>query len=171
MKKDIEKIMDEQSTNNLVIGEEVFYCRPDLNDFTASRGILKSIEGENAFIEGVDVAVPVDVLSEIPKPIVPDIKTSAKKWPLEYIVSEAILDLLGFTLTKFDGQYGVAKSKANGGKKVIKFNLEGISVDYSGNKLPENIAVGIYDDWDSRTTFNGYVCNGEDFKKILELTR
>lgn len=152
-------------------GDNVFYCRPDLNDYTASKGVVDRIEGENAFIVGVDVAIPIDCLQlNVPEPL-PDIKPLSKPWPLADIMNIEFLDSIGFKVTKFDGQYGVAKSKKFGGRTIIKYNLEGYSCGYGGDKLPENIVVGITTDWDTRTVFNGYIENREQLELISKLTR
>lgn len=90
---------------------------------------------------------------------------------MAHLVAAEFLDSLNYKLVKFDGCCGMAKEKKNGGKKHLTFNLEGISCDYNGVKLPENIAIGIGDDWGTRTTFSGYICTAEHLKTILELTR
>lgn len=159
------------NNEKIKIGDQVNYCRPDLNDFTASKGKLLSIEGENAFIEGVDVPVPVDVLSPLPKEDVIDIQPLKKPYKLADVFDKDYLNDLGFKLIKFDGQCGIAKSKKAGGKCVISFNLEGISCDYFGNKVEENVAVGISEDWGTRTVFNGMIRTREQLQMIVELTR
>ena len=153
------------------IGDDVNYCRPDLNDFTASKGKLLSIEGENAFIEGVDVPVPVDMLSPLPKEDVIDIKPLKKPYKLADVFDIDYLTDLGFKLITFDGQCGFAKSKIAGGKKTIHFNFEGIGCDYFGSKLDENVAIGILEDWGTRTVFNGMVRTRGELRTILSLTR
>ena len=159
------------NNEKIKIGDQVNYCRPDLNDFTASKGKLLSIEGENAFIEGVDVPVPVDVLSPLPKEDVIDIQPLKKPYKLADVFHIDYLRDLGFKLITFDGQCGFAKSKRAQGKMTIHFNFEGISCDYFGSKLEENVAVGISEDWGTRTVFNGMIRTREELRMIIDLTR
>ena len=66
-------------------GDSVYYCRPDLHDFTASKGIIDRIEGENAFIEGIDVPIPLDVIQHIIPEVEPKILPLNKDYKLASI--------------------------------------------------------------------------------------
>ena len=64
--------------------------------------------------------------------------------------------------------YGEAKDRI--GMTIIEWSTEGHSCTYFGDKLEFNMSVGIKKDGGTRTVFNGYCFNAEDFKRILELT-
>ena len=87
------------------------------------------------------------------------------------LMDPKILDELGYKVTSFDGQYGKAESKKNGGKIQLQYNLKGYSVGYNGEKLPPNICLGVKDDWGTRTTFNGMIRSFNDLKTVLEIVR
>jgi len=68
------------------------------------------------------------------------------------------------------GKYGKAKSIKGSGITVIRWNNEGHSCTYFGDKLLPNVSVEVKKDWDTRTAFNGYAYTQDDVRKILSLT-
>jgi hypothetical protein len=64
--------------------------------------------------------------------------------------------------------YGKAQDRT--GMTVIGWATDGHGVTYFGKKLEKNITVTIGKDGDTRTAFNGYCFNREDFEKALNLT-
>ncbi len=53
---------------------------------------------------------------------------------------------------------------------VIHWCTKGHGVTYFGDKLEDNITVGIGKDGDTRLAFNGYCHTKEDFERVLKLT-
>jgi len=66
-------------------------------------------------------------------------------------------------------EYGKAKDKY--GMTFLKWNNEGASCDYFGNKLEDNIFITIEKDAGTRTVFNGIVHNIDELKLILKLVQ
>lgn len=64
--------------------------------------------------------------------------------------------------------YGEAKDRI--GMTFINWSTEGHHCTYFGKKLENNISVSIRKDGGTRTVFNGYCFNKEEFLKVLELT-
>lgn len=95
---------------------------------------------------------------------------------MENFITEELLNELGFKLislekskySKSEELYGKAIDKI--GMTYIYWNTNGNSVTYFGEKLEANIGVLIKKDGDTRTAFNGYCFNVDDFKKVLKLT-
>lgn len=69
---------------------------------------------------------------------------------------------------KGDTHYGVAKDRT--GMTIIHWATDGHSCTYFGDKIEPNITVNIGKDGDTRTVFNGYCFNREDFERVLKLT-
>lgn len=81
----------------------------------------------------------------------------------------------GFQVTEYkESTYskGVwcGKAKDRIGLTLIEWCTRGHSVTYFGEELDANMAVGIKKDAGTRTVFNGYCFNKEDFEKVLNLT-
>lgn len=89
----------------------------------------------------------------------------------DFITDELLLEL-GFKKVKAVGepQYGKAIDIKTNGMTVLTWNTEGHSCTYFGEKLEANISLGIGKDGGTRTTFNGYVFNEDDLRKVLKLT-
>lgn len=93
----------------------------------------------------------------------------------EKIFTKEFLDEIGFTLISESPStfapyeiYGKAKDKT--GMTLIEWCESGHSCTYFGEKLEENISVGILKDGGTRFAFNGYVFNQDDIRRILKLT-
>lgn len=72
-------------------------------------------------------------------------------------LKERVSNFQGWKVRQDDGQY----FKADNGKKFISFNCE----------QKEMAWLGIREDCDTRTVFNGVVYSIEDFKTVLSLVR
>lgn len=64
--------------------------------------------------------------------------------------------------------YGKAQDRI--GMTIIHWCTDGHGVTYFGEKIKPNITVNLGKDGGTRTVFNGYCFNKEDFKKVLTLT-
>ena len=96
---------------------------------------------------------------------------------MEDFITNELLEELGFTLVSYEQSefnldvfFGKAESKSPRGMTLITWSTGGHSCTYFGEKLRPNISVGIKKDGGTRTAFNGYCFNEEDFRKVLQLT-
>lgn len=89
----------------------------------------------------------------------------------EDIFDPEFLKSIGFKVEKDDGQYGVATSIKFAGKVQLGWNRAGVNLTYSGEPMEPNCALGIKEDWNTRTTFNGVVRTREQLKLLIELSR
>lgn len=90
----------------------------------------------------------------------------------EVIFTDDFLKEIGFERVPTSGepQYGKAIEIKTNGMTVLKWNTQGHSCTYFGDKLESNVAFGIRKDGDTRDAFNGYVFNREQVKLLLSLT-
>lgn len=164
--------MKEEIEEPFKVGDNVYYCLGDQGDFTAKSGFIEKIEGEKVFITDQPIPTALEYLQhKHPEPEV-IILPLKENYALAHLFTVEFLDALNYKVTSFDGTCGKAKEKKAAGKKTISWNFEGISCDYFGNKLEQpNVAFGVHDDWNTRTTFTGYIRNLDDLKTVLTLTR
>lgn len=85
--------------------------------------------------------------------------------------NEKFLNDNNFKVLSDDGQYGKAESIKPLGYRTLSFNREGVSCDYFGNPLENNVAMEVRLDAGGRSGFNGIVYNAEDFIKVMTLVR
>ena len=95
---------------------------------------------------------------------------------MENFITKELLNELGFKLISLEKSkyseefYGKAYDKRNNGMTQLTWNTSGHSCTYYGVNLEPNIGLCIKKDGGTRTAFNGYVFNEQDFRKVLELT-
>jgi hypothetical protein len=96
-----------------------------------------------------------------------------KKSEFKEIFTDEFLEEIGFKRAPIktpDIRCGKAIDKKTGGMTVITWNTTGHSCTYFGDKLPQNVSVGIGKDGGTRTAFNGYVFTQDDVRKALSLS-
>lgn len=89
-----------------------------------------------------------------------ELKKYNEKNPPVDIFEPKYMKLIGFTVTKDDGQYGKAESIFPKGKRVLSWNRDG-----------ELTWFGIREDADTRNAFNGTVENREQLELLLRLAK